>query len=52
MHQPRRHRPVATLAALATALLWGAVEVIALARSRWSLRLSRARGVPAHRRGA
>ena len=52
MNQPRRHSSVATLAALAGALLWGVVEVVALARSRWSVRLSRARGMPSHRRRA
>jgi hypothetical protein len=39
MHQPRQRRTVRTFAALATALLWGAVELVALARSRWSARL-------------
>lgn len=46
MNQPRRHHSIATLAALACALLWGVVEVLALARSRWSTRLGRARGLP------
>jgi hypothetical protein len=38
MNHPLQHRP-STLrhaAVIAGALLWGAVEVIALARARWS----------------
>ena len=46
MHQPRRPKTARSLAALASALLWGVVEVVALARSRWATRLRQERGVP------
>jgi hypothetical protein len=51
MSHPRRHKTVHSLAALAGALLWGVVELVALARSRWSVRLRHERGLPsgAHR---
>ena len=51
MNQPRRRRTVRSFAALAPALLWGLVELVALARSRWSKRLHHERGLPsgAHR---
>ena len=39
-------RSVGNLPALASALLWGVVEVVALARSRWALRLGHERGLP------
>ena len=38
MRQPRQHPTAHSLAALAGAVLWGLVELVALARSRWSLR--------------
>ena len=46
MNHPRRHSTVRDLAALASVLLWGVVEVVALARSRWSIRLRHERGMP------
>jgi hypothetical protein len=52
MNQPRPRHTVRNLAALASALLWGLVEVVALARSRWALRLRHDRGLPSgSRRG-
>ena len=45
MNQSRPRGTVRNLAALAGALLWGMVEVVALARSRWSMRLRHERGV-------
>jgi hypothetical protein len=46
MNQPRRRSTVRSLAAVASALLWGVIEVVALARSRWSMRLHHERGLP------
>jgi hypothetical protein len=52
MNHPLRRGSVRDLAAIASALLWGAVEFVALARSRWSLRLQQAPGArPNDRRG-
>jgi hypothetical protein len=36
MNQNSRRLSTRSLAAMASAILWGLVEVIALARSRWS----------------
>jgi hypothetical protein len=38
MNLPRRHHTVGTLRALASHLLWGLIEIVALARSRWLTR--------------
>ena len=46
MNQPRPRDTVRHLAAMASALLWGVVEVVALARARWAMRLRHARGLP------
>jgi hypothetical protein len=46
MNQPRRHTALPSLATLASVLLWGAIEVVALARSRWSTRPRHGRGLP------
>jgi hypothetical protein len=46
MNQPRRRSTVRSLAALASVLLWGVVEVVALARSRWAMRLRHERDMP------
>ena len=46
MNQPLRRSTVRSLAALASALLWGVIEVVALARSRWSIRPRHGRGLP------
>jgi len=46
MKPPRRRNTGRQLAAVASALLWGLVELVALARSRWSLRLRHERDLP------
>jgi hypothetical protein len=38
MNQPSRRPTARSFAAMASAILWGLVEVVALARSRWSIR--------------
>jgi hypothetical protein len=52
MNHLRRRGSVRDLAAIASALLWGAVELVALARSRWSTRLRHEPGVPQGERRA
>jgi hypothetical protein len=51
MNHPRRHSTGRNLAALVSVLLWGVVEVVALARSRWSMRLRHERGMPSSGHG-
>ena len=52
MNHPLRRGTVRDLAAVASALLWGAVEFVALARSRWATRLRREPGLrPDEHRG-
>ena len=41
MNQPRQRRIAQSVAAIASSALWGLLEVIALARSRWVLRHER-----------
>jgi hypothetical protein len=45
MNQPRRSDTFRNLSVMASVLLWGVVEVVALARARWAMRLRHERGM-------